>query len=95
MAKVVLAAQLARWLPAGAGTGENAYDCPGASVRAVLDALFALHPTLRGYVLDEHGRIRRHVALFVDGTALSHRSDLGDAVGERSEIHILQALSGG
>lgn len=94
MAQVVLASQLARWLPDAAG-GEVALALPGANVREVLEALFARHPTLRGYVLDEHGRIRRHVALFVDGAALSHQSDLTQALGANAELHVLQALSGG
>jgi hypothetical protein len=64
-------------------------------VREVFEALFARHPTLRGYVLDEHGRIRRHVAVFVGGSALSHRSDLGEALAPAEDVHILQALSGG
>lgn len=95
VAQVVLAAQLARWLPPGAGERETTWQCAGSSVREVLETLFAQHPTLRGYVLDERGRIRRHVALFVDGTALSHHSDLSEGLGDRAEVHVLQALSGG
>lgn len=94
MAKVVLASQLARWLPHAAG-GEAVLQLPGATVGEVLETLFGLHPTLRGYVLDEHGRIRRHVALFVDGAALPHLSDLTQPLAENAELHVLQALSGG
>jgi molybdopterin synthase sulfur carrier subunit len=95
VAKIVLAAQLARWLPADGGERETAWQCAGDSVREVLDALFVQCPTLRGYVLDERGKIRRHVAVFVDGTALSHHSDLGEPLGGHAEVHVLQALSGG
>ena len=97
MAKVVLASALARWLPStpGGDGGEVSLAVPGATVRAVLEQLFALHPVLRGYVVDERGALRRHVALFVDGNAIHHNSDLGQAVGERAELHVLQALSGG
>lgn len=94
MAKVVLASQLARWLPT-APSGDMVLQMPGSTVREALDALFAQHPNLRGYVLDEHGRIRRHVALFVDGAALPHCSDLSQALGTHAELHVLQALSGG
>jgi hypothetical protein len=95
VAQVVLAAQLARWLPSGAGERETTWQCTGHSVREVLETLFVQHPTLRGYVLDERGKIRRHVAIFVDGSALSHHSDLSEPLGERAEVHVLQALSGG
>lgn len=94
MAKLVLASQLARWLPEAPG-GELTLQLPGDRVRDVLGALFEQHPNLRGYVLDEHGRIRRHVALFVDGVALPHTSDLSQAVGANTELNVLQALSGG
>jgi molybdopterin synthase sulfur carrier subunit len=51
---------------------------------------------LRGYIVDEHGLIRHHVAVFVDGQALRDKSDLtGVALSGRSEIYLLQALSGG
>jgi len=94
MAKVVLASQLARWLPTAPG-GEVTLQLPGSNVHEVLEALFARHPNLRGYILDEHGRIRRHVALFVEGAALPHTSDLSQAVGTNAELNVLQALSGG
>jgi hypothetical protein len=32
--------------------------------------------TLRGYVLDEHGSVRHHVAVFVDGQSIVDRRAL-------------------
>ena len=93
MPQVTLAPHLARWLPEPGRAAQ--FALAGATVREVLDALFARHPALRGYVLDEHGRIRRHVALFVDGSALPHRSDLSEPLAPGADVHILQALSGG
>ncbi len=97
MPKVVLAAALSRWLPEGAGrsTGEVALEVAGASVREALDDVFATHPNLRGYVLDEHGAVRHHVAVFVDGDAIRDKRDLSQAIGERAEVYVMQALSGG
>lgn len=97
MAKVVLASALARWLPQTAASegGEVSLDVPGNTVANALEHLFALHPVLRGYVVDERGALRRHVALFVDGAAIHHNSNLQQALGERAEIHVMQALSGG
>ena len=97
MAKLVLASALARWLPPGAAPvdGEYVADLPGNSVGEALEALFARHPPLRGYVLDERGAVRRHVALFVDGQALQPKSDLGRELRPESEVYVMQALSGG
>jgi molybdopterin synthase sulfur carrier subunit len=97
MARVVLASMLTRWLPAEVadGAGEVALDLPAATVGAALDALFDRHPGLRGYVVDERGALRRHVALFVDGDALQPKSDLARPLRADSELYVMQALSGG
>ncbi len=67
----------------------------GATVRQALDAVFRDRPSLRGYGLDDQGRLRQHVVVFVDGEQVRDRDGLGDPVGPRSEVYVLQALSGG
>ena len=94
MARVVLASALSRWLPAGASR-EAALDIDAADLRAVLDALFVRHPNLRGYVLDEQGVVRHHVAIFIDGQVLRDRADLGVPLAPAAEVYLMQALSGG
>lgn len=94
MASLVLASALSRWLPASA-EGETALDLPGESVGEVLDGLFARHPALRGYVLDELGRLRHHVAVFVDGEALPRRDVMARPLRKDASVHLMQALSGG
>ena len=89
MARVVFTANLRRHV-----------DCPeteaaGASVRDVLDAVFAANPRLRGYVLDDQAALRRHMGIIVDGASLRDRRRLSDHVGPASQIYVLQALSGG
>jgi hypothetical protein len=68
---------------------------PGCTVREALDQAFDLTPRLRGYVLDEHGGLRRHMVVFVRGQACADRLGLSDPVGEADEIVVMQALSGG
>jgi molybdopterin converting factor small subunit len=63
----------------------------GATVLEVLRALEAAHPRLRGWILDDRGRIRRHVAVFVGGERVEDDAPLEE--GERMEI--LGAVSGG
>jgi molybdopterin synthase sulfur carrier subunit len=67
----------------------------GTTVRECLNAIFAQHPTLRGYVLDDQQAVRQHVVVFVDGTAIRDRRAQSDAVRPDSEIFVMQALSGG
>lgn len=64
-------------------------------LRAGLECAFAAHPRLRSYVLDEHGRLRANVAVFIDGVRNRDHGALDDPLGPDSQVYILQALSGG
>lgn len=70
-------------------------EVEAATVREVIDALDRRHPGLRGYILDETGRVRRHVNLFVGDEPIGDRVRQSDAVASDSKVYILQALSGG
>lgn len=70
-------------------------EAQGATLAEVLAAGLADDPLLRGYVLDDQGRVRKHVNIYLDGALIGDRLRLSDAVSERSEIYVLQALSGG
>jgi molybdopterin synthase sulfur carrier subunit len=72
-------------------------DCEvsGSTVAAALQAVFERHPQVRDYVLDEQGGLRKHVVVFVDGVRLQDRRRQSEPVLPETEIHVLQALSGG
>jgi molybdopterin converting factor small subunit len=70
-------------------------EAVGTTVNEALSEVFAEHPTLRGYVVDEQGAVRHHVVIFVDGRPIADRQRLSDAVAPESEIYVFQALSGG
>lgn len=65
------------------------------TVRDALDRVFEANPLARGYILDEQDTLRQHIAVFIDGDQLRDRTNLSDAVGESTEIYVMQALSGG
>ncbi|MEZ5965955.1 MAG: MoaD/ThiS family protein [Planctomycetota bacterium] len=67
----------------------------GRTARAAVDAAFARRPDLRGYLLDDQGALRTHVALFVDGQPVRDRVALSDSIGASAELAFFQALSGG
>ena len=66
-----------------------------ATLGAALDAYFEAVPKVRPYILDDQGRLRKHVAVFIDGELLLDKKDLGRSVAPNSEIYVMQALSGG
>jgi molybdopterin synthase sulfur carrier subunit len=75
-------------------------ECPSASYPAtaigeLLGQYFAQWPDVRGYVLDDQGEVRKHVKILIDGRNVKDRKTLRDPVGEDTEVHIFQALSGG
>ena len=93
MPRVTLAAPIARWLPSP--TGEKSFVVMGATVREALEALLVDLPSLRGYILDDQGALRHHVAAFVDGVVVRDKRTLAEAVSPEGEVYLVQALSGG
>jgi hypothetical protein len=67
----------------------------GATVADALGAVFAERPHVRGYVLDEQGRLRKHVCIFADGVRLPHAAALTHTIKPDSTLYVMQALSGG
>lgn len=66
-----------------------------ASLRLLLDSAFAQQPALRAYVLDDQGRVRKHVAVFINGSLLHDRAQLDVPIVADDRIYVAQALSGG
>jgi molybdopterin converting factor small subunit len=67
----------------------------GATVGEALEHIFARNARARSYVLDEQGRLRKHVCIFLNGERLVHEAALDAALDGDAEIHVMQALSGG
>ena len=71
--------------------GNREVSIEGDSVGQVLTELERQHPRIVGWVLDEHGAVRPHVNVFVDGERV--REDA--AVAPNATIHVLPSISGG
>jgi sulfur-carrier protein len=75
-------------------------DCPtveaaGQTVREILDQAFSQNPRLGTYVLDDQGHLRKHMRILVDGHAIADLEKQSDPVTPKSEVWVMQALSGG
>ena len=64
----------------------------GATVADLLADLDAQFPGIRFRVVDEQGRLREHMKVFVNQEAVR---DLTTPITETDEVTIMQALSGG
>jgi sulfur carrier protein ThiS len=75
--------------------GGQAFEVAGTTVRELLESLFVLRPVLRGYLLDDQGALRHHVAAFVNGVVVCDKATLATPVPVDGELYLAQALSGG
>jgi sulfur-carrier protein len=89
MAEVVFTNNLKRHVPC------PDVSVPGATVRQVLENVFADNPRLRSYVVDERGMLRKHMVVFIDGQQIIDREHLSDPTQPNAKIYVMQALSGG
>jgi len=70
-------------------------ELPGSTVREALNQYFLLNERARAYVLDDQGKLRQHMAVFVNGKQIDDREGLSDPVAASATIDLVQALSGG
>ena len=67
----------------------------GTTVNEALAQVFKDHPRMRGYLLDDSGAVRTHVAILLNGQSIKDRQSLSDKIHENAKIYVVQALSGG
>jgi molybdopterin synthase sulfur carrier subunit len=72
--------------------GAKEVDASGTTLDEVLHDLDAKYPGLRFRMVDEQGRLRPHMRIFVNRTI---ERDLGLTVADGDEVVLMQALSGG
>jgi molybdopterin converting factor small subunit len=67
-------------------------EAVGGTLAEVMTDLDRQFPGIRFRMIDEQGRVRAHIRVFVNGQQVF---DLGRALRESDDIAIVQALSGG
>ncbi len=72
--------------------GQSVIEAEGTTVGEVMDDLDRRFPGLAFRVIDEQGRVRRHMHVFVGETTAADRAS---PVAAGSELFIVGALSGG
>lgn len=85
--KVVIPSQLR-----GYTGGAKEVEAAGATLADALADLDRQFPGFRFRVIDEQGRVRQHILIFVGGERCE---DVRDKIPEGAEIFIAGALSGG
>ncbi|MFC3998497.1 ubiquitin-like small modifier protein 1 [Nocardiopsis sediminis] len=67
----------------------------GATLQDVLDHLEADHPGIRARILDDSGKIRRFVNVYVGDEDVRFADGLATAVADGTEVSIIPAVAGG
>lgn len=73
-------------------TGSSCVEAQGNTLDTLLDDLDRRYPGIRFRLVNEQGRARPHMRIFVNGRA---EFDLARTLCQNDEITVVQALSGG
>ena len=71
--------------------GRAEHELDGHTVVELIRGLEVRHPEVSGWILDERGRIRRHINVFVNG----ERGAEETAVRSGDRVEVLPAITGG
>ena len=73
----------------------HSIEVQGSTVADVIQNVAAVYPGLTDYLIEENGALRKHVNIFINDTFIRDRKTLSDAVQDKDDVYIIQALSGG
>jgi molybdopterin synthase sulfur carrier subunit len=71
--------------------GRGEHELEGGTVIELLQTLELRYPEISGWILDERGRIRRHINVFVNG----ERGGETEPVRSGDRIEVVPAITGG
>jgi sulfur-carrier protein len=75
--------------------GVSEVPADGATLAEVLDALEASHPGIRARVLDEAGKLRRFVNVYVNDDDVRFADGLATPTPDGSSVSVIPAVAGG
>lgn len=76
-------------------TGPAKVDVDATTLAQAFTSVNEKAPGLSSRILDDQGRIRRHVAIFVNGTMLDGKDPSIVPLGPGDEVHVVPSVSGG
>ncbi len=75
--------------------GVKSLQLDGDSIRAVVTALVAEHPSLESQLLTDDGDLNRFVNVYVNGQDVRYLAGLETPVAPADEVRLLPAMAGG
>ncbi len=75
--------------------GESEVTAEGANLAEVLDHLDASYAGIKARILDEDGKLRRFVNVYVGNDDVRFQDDLATPTPDGTEISVIPAVAGG
>ena len=75
--------------------GESEVTADGATLSEVLDSLDASYPGIKGRVVDEQGKLRRFVNVYVGNEDVRFAEGLDTQTPTGAEVSVIPAVAGG
>ena len=75
--------------------GEAEVTADGAVLSEVLESLDGSYPGIRGRIVDEQGKLRRFVNVYVGNEDVRFLDGLATPVSDGAEISVIPAVAGG
>lgn len=75
--------------------GESEVSATGANVSEILDDLDANYAGVKGRIVDEDGKLRRFVNVYVNNDDVRFEQDLATPTPDGAEVSVIPAVAGG
>ena len=75
--------------------GSDEVDANGATVSAMLEDLEHNHPGIKERIMDDTGKVRRFVNVYVNGDDIRFLNNVDTALKDGDNISIVPAIAGG
>lgn len=90
MARIKFTAALTRFFP-----DLTEMEIQGTTVNEALLNVEKKYPGILNYIVEDNGRLRKHVNIFLGEELIKDRQTMQDKIAPKDELLIFQALSGG
>ena len=75
--------------------GESEVSATGATVSEILDDLDANYAGIKGRIVDEDGKLRRFVNVYVNNDDVRFEQELSTPTPDGAEVSVIPAVAGG
>jgi molybdopterin synthase sulfur carrier subunit len=79
----------------GLTDGRDVVGAEGATIGELIDDLDRSYPGIKARIVDDAGRLRRFVNVYLNGEDVRFLQDKATAVGANDEVSIVPAIAGG